>query len=210
MLRFVKQVSRNHIKPERVRALLASARTTVGLRDGLEERRLELQLLFGRWKLLRRQMRELQARIEALVAVCPEAYVLTTVPEVGPLCAATIVAELGTPDSYEHPAQILKLAGMNLVGRDSGLSVHGRRWQSKRGRPMLRRQLFLLAGRWCSRRGLLRQHYLAMLERNGNCRTKAVSAVARKIVPVLFEVMRTGRPFDVELYQRNRRRGVAA
>jgi transposase len=210
VLRLVKQVSRNHIKPAKVRDLLASARATVGLRDGLEERRLELQFLFARWKLLRRQMRELEARIEALVAVCPEAYVLTTVPEVGPLCAATIVAELGTPDSYEHPAQILKLAGMNLVGRDSGLAVHGRRWQSKRGRPMLRRQLFLLAGRWCTPRGLLRDHYLAMCERNGNCRTKAVSAIARKIVPVLFEVMRTGRPFDIERYQNNRRRGRAA
>jgi transposase len=210
VLRFVKKVSRNHIKPPKVHALLASARDTVGLQDGLEERRLELQFLFDRWRLLRQQMRELEAKIEALVEVCPEAYVLTTVPEVSTICAATIVAELGTPDTFEHPAQILKLAGMNLVGRDSGLSVHGRRWQSKRGRPMLRRQLFLLAGRWCKQRGLLREHYVAMCERNGNCRTKAVSAVARKIVPVLFEVMRTGQPFDVDKYQRNRRRAVAA
>jgi transposase len=210
VLRFVKKVSRNHIKPAKVHALLASARDTVGLQDGLEERRLELQFLFDRWRLLRQQMRDLEAKTEALVEVCPEAYVLTTVPEVSTICAATIVAELGTPDTFEHPAQILKLAGMNLVGRDSGLSVHGRRWQSKRGRPMLRRQLFLLAGRWCKQRGLLRDHYVAMCERNGNCRTKAVSAVARKIVPVLFEVMRTGQPFDVEKYQRNRHCGIAA
>jgi len=210
VLQFVKKVSRNHIPPAKVHALLTSARNTVGLKDGLEERRLELRFLFDRWTLLREQMRELEAKIEALVEVCPEAYVLTTVPEVSVICAATIVAELGTPDTYEHPAQIIKLAGMNLVGRESGLSVNGRRWQSKRGRPMLRRQLFLLAGRWCKARGgLLREHYVAMCERNGNCRTKAVSAVARKIVPVLFEVMRPGQPFDVEKYLRNRRRKIA-
>jgi transposase len=208
--RYARKVSRNHFQAPKVRALLASARNSVGLTNALEERRLEIQNLLERWKLLRRQMRELEARIAALVEVCPEAYALTTVPEVSTICAATIVAELGTPDTYEHAAQIIKLAGMNLVGRDSGLAVNGRRWQSKRGRPMLRRQLFLLAGRWCTPRGLLRDHYLALCKRNGNCRTKAVAAVARKIVPVLFEIMRSGRPFDVEQYLRNRNRGGQA
>ena len=202
--RFVKTVSRNHIKAEKVQALIASARNSVGLTDGLEERRCELQYLFARWRLLREQMREIESKIEALVEVCPEALALTTIPEVSTICAATIVAELGTPETYEHPAQIIKLAGMNLVGHDSGLSTRGRRWQSKRGRPMLRRQLFLLAGRWSTPRGLLRDYYLAMCARNGSCRTKAVAAVARKIVPVLFEIMRNGQPFDVQQYRRNR------
>lgn len=84
---------------------------------------------------------------------------------------------------------MLKLAGMNLVGRDSGVSVTGRRWQSKRGRPMLRRQLYLLAGWWSSSRGLLREEYPAMVQRNGQLKTKAVCAMARKLEPVLFEVM---------------------
>jgi transposase len=37
VLQFVKKVSRNHIAPAKVHALLASARNTVGLKDGLEE-----------------------------------------------------------------------------------------------------------------------------------------------------------------------------
>lgn len=210
VLRLVKKVSRNHIKPTKVRALLASARETVGLVDGADQRRHEMKDLFARWRLVRRQLEELDTQIAALVELCPEAERLMTVPEIGTLCAATIVAELGTPDSYEHPAQVLKLAGMNLVGRDSGLSVSGRRWQSKRGRPMLRRQLFLLAGRWSSSRGLMRSEYVALKERNGNCKTKAVAAIARKIVPVLFHVMKSGEGFDYERYYRNRRRNDAA
>jgi transposase len=210
VLRLVKKVSRNHIKPAKVRALLASARETVGLMDGADQRRHEMKDLFARWRLLRAQLDELDVQITALVELCPEAERLMTVPEVGTLCAATIVAELGTSDTYEHPAQVLKLAGMNLVGRDSGLSVSGRRWQSKRGRPMLRRQLFLLAGRWCSPRGLMRNEYVALKGRNGNCKTKAVAAIARKIVPVLFHVMKSGAGFDYERYYRNRRRKDAA
>jgi len=210
VMQFVKKVSRNHIKPATVQKLLDSARNTVGLRDAIDERRAELLNILARWRLLRQQMRELEKQIAKYVEVCPETLALTTVPEIGTVCAATIVAELGTPDTYEHHAQILKLAGMNLVGRDSGLPVGGRRWQSKRGRPMLRRQLFLLAGRWSSPRGLLRDYYIAMRARNGNSKNKAVAAVARKIVPVLFEVMRTGQPFDVERYRGNRRRADAA
>jgi hypothetical protein len=75
---------------------------------------------------------------------------------------------------------------------------------------MLRRQLFLLAGRWCSPRGLMRIEYVAIKERNGNCKTKAVAAIARKIVPVLFHVMKSGEGVDYERYYRNRRRKDAA
>ena len=140
-------------------------------------------------------------RIDALAAL------FLVVVNLGGLTAS--LYGLGYGRHEEAPARVLPffpafLAGMNLVGRDSGLSVNGRRWQSKRGRPMLRRQLFLLAGRWCTPRGLLRDDYLALCKRNGNCRTKAVCAVARKIVPILFEIMRSGRPFDVEKYRRNR------
>lgn len=207
---FIKKTSRGQIRPEKIRAIIQSAHDTVALKDGRDLRRMEIRNLLERWRLVRKQMAELDMRIAALVERCPEAKVLTTVPEVSTLSAAVIVSELGTPQSYEHPRQVLKLAGMNLVGSTSGTSVYGRRWQSKRGRPMLRRELFLIAGRWCSRRGLYHDDYRRMLERNGMRRTKAVAALARKLVPVLFRVMKSGEPFDLERFLENRhRRGEA-
>ena len=97
---------------------------------------------------------------------------------------------------------------MNLASRSSGQS-EGRRWQSKRGRPMLRRQLFLLAGRWCLTRGLYRQDYLALKARNGDRGTKTVCTLARKLVPMLLRVMQSGEPFDRERWLANRRRPAA-
>jgi transposase len=131
------------------------------------------------------------------------------VPEVSAVCAATLVAELGTPQDYAHYRQVLKLAGMNLASRSSGQTV-GRKWQSKRGRPALRRQLFLLAGRWCLPRGLYRADYLALKARNGGLGTKAVCTLARKLVPLLLRVMQTGEPFDPARWQANRRRPEVA
>lgn len=208
----IKTVSRNHVDADRVRELMQATKATIGLPDAPDERRTEIEFLLSRWRLTREQIAELDKRIAALVEICPEAKALTTVPEVSAVCAATIVSELGTPSDYEHYRQVLKLAGMNLVSKSSGLrgpSVTPK-WQSKRGRPMLRRQLFLLAGRWCQARGLYHEDYQAMRARNGGLRTQAVCSLARKLVPMLLAVMKTQRPFDLDLWLANRRQREAA
>ena len=94
---------------------------------------------------------------------------------------------------------------MNLARRESGTSVRGRLRQTKRGRPLLRRQLFLLAGRWCQKKGLYRDYYEAVLKR-GKSKASAVCAVARKLVPMLLRVMQTAEPFDLARWRANRRR----
>jgi transposase len=205
--RHIRAASRGHVSKERVRTLVESARETVALTQATPERRLEITQLLARWALVREQLAIVEARIEALVDRCPEAKVLLSVPEVSAASAATIVAELGTPADFQHPRQVLKLAGMNLTGRQSGQS-EGRRRQSKRGRPMLRRQLFLLAGRWCQPRGLYRPEYEAMRAR-GVPGTKAVCSLARRLVPLLLRLMQTGEPFDEARWRGNRRQVAA-
>ena len=205
--RHIRAASRGHVSKERVRTLVVSARETVALTQATPERRLEITQLLARWALVREQLGIVEARIAALVAQCPEAKVLLSVPEVSAACAATIVAELGTPADFQHPRQVLKLAGMNLTGRQSG-QTEGRRRQSKRGRPMLRRQLFLLAGRWCQRRGLYRPEYEAMRAR-GMPGTKAVCSLARRLVPLLLRLMQTGELFDEGRWRGNRRQVAA-
>lgn len=49
--------------------------------DAAPERRLEIQNLLARWALVRTQLVILKRRIETLVARCPEAKILNTVPE---------------------------------------------------------------------------------------------------------------------------------
>jgi transposase len=199
-----KDASRNHVKAEAVNQLLASAKTTLALRTGVDERRLEMFQIMARLDMIERQLETVAHKLDEVVAGCPAARALTTVPEVGTVCAATIVSELGNPHDFESPRQVLKLAGMNLVERSSGM-LRGRRFQSKRGRSLLRRQLFLLAGRWVREdRGFARPFYEAYVERNGGLRIKAVCAVARKLVPMLLAIMHSGEDFDIARWQRAR------
>ena len=191
-----KRISRSHFTREQVDALITSAHESIAVRIGAEARRGEIARLLARWALVREHMDEIDARLAVLIEAYPGAKALTTVPGVGVVCAATLVAELGTPESHVAPRQVLKLAGMNLAGRESGTSGRGRIKATKRGRPLLRRQLFLLAARWCSRRGLYREQYLAMCERNGGRKISAMCAIARKLVPMLLRIVQTAEPFD--------------
>ena len=196
-------VSRNHIKRDRVKEIHETAKATIGLATGLDARRQEITRVLARWRLLDTQVAEVEAELAELVEQHPGAKALTTVPCVSVVCAATLVAELGTPETYESPRQVIKLAGMNLVKKHkTGISADGRPKQTKRGRPLLRRQLFLLAGRWCQQRGLYRAQYEAMVARNSGARISAMCAIARKLVPMLLHVMQTGEAFDEALWRR--------
>jgi transposase len=198
--------SRGHYSAEKIDALRADAAASVGLTSAADARRQEIRDVHDRWELLRKQMTSADERIAEAVASYPPAAALTTIPELGPVGAATILAELGALEDYVHPRQVLKLAGMNLVGSSSAMR-EGRRRQSKRGRPLLRKQLFLLAARWCKTRGLFRAPFERMVARNGGSKIKAIAALARKLAPVVLEIARTGQPFDLERWQRERRRG---
>lgn len=200
----IDKVSRGHYGAEKVKALRTAAVGSVGLTSAADARRREIWDLMDRWELLRTQMKAVEARIAVVVEEYPPARALTSIPELGPVGAATILSEMGALDDYVHPRQVLKLAGMNLVGSSSG-GREGRRRQSKRGRPLLRKQLFLLATRWCKQRGLFRPFYEQMIARNGGSKTKALAALARKLVPLILEVAQSQRDFDLDRWDRERR-----
>ncbi len=57
-------------------------------------------------------------------------------------------------------------------------------------------------------RGLFREPFERMVARNGGSKIKAIAALARKLAPVVLEIARTGRPFDLARWERERRLGL--
>lgn len=60
------------------------------------------------------------------------------------------------------------------------------------------------------RGGLYRGYYEALLARNGGCKTKAVCAVARKLVPLLLALAQRRDTFDRERWLAGRHQGAVA
>jgi len=62
---------------------------------------------------------------------------LLSVPGIGVVTAAGILKETGDLSRFEHPSQIIKLAGFNLKGSTSGKKESSETKITKRGRSRL-------------------------------------------------------------------------
>lgn len=193
-LRVLKQASRNHLGTARYAALKDAAERTLGLPCAQGALAAEVPLIIERILLCQVQLATLKARMIETMAPLPEAAALLTVPWVAPVTAATFLGCVGDPRAYASSGQILKLAGLSLVERSSGIT-QGRRRLSKRGKPVLRRAAFLLALRGVHKDGMYRAEFERLLRNNGGVKMAALAAISRKALKLLFTVAREQRAY---------------
>ena len=128
----------------------------------------------------------------------PEASALLSIPKLGAVTAAVFLGSIGDPAAYESSRQALRIAGMSLVVKESGLT-QGKPRLSKRGRPEPRRQAYMFAIRSVSRDGIFKREYERALEANPKTpKKKLLVAIARKSVRLMFSVARNRRSFTQE------------
>jgi len=197
VLHVLRKASRGHLGDETYAELREAAARTLALPGARGALKDEVPLLVQRIELLVRQRRTLdEAMVETLERV-PAARSVLSVPEVAPVTAAVFLGSIGDPKAYENERQVLKVAGLGLVEASSGTMKSNVRI-SKRGRPALRRHLYMLALRSVQTGGIYREAYEALLERNGGRKIPAVVAISRKLVGLLYSVARDGRLWTPE------------
>lgn len=98
--------------------------------------RLELQMLLEQYESYCRQMDQLMIEIQKLVMGIPGAKEMLSIPLVGWVTVAGFLSEVGPLSAYDHPQQIIRLAGLNLKENSSG-KHKGQSCIAKRGRPRL-------------------------------------------------------------------------
>lgn len=120
---------------------------------------------------------------------------LRTIPGVGALGAALLVS-LFSRVPFANADAVVAFSGLDPRPNDSGART-GRRHLSKRGSPVLRRQLYLCAFS-AGRSRQLRDLYTA-IKAKGLKPTQALIILARKLLRVAWAVWNSGRPFDPAL-----------
>jgi transposase len=135
--------------------------------------------------LLDRRIAKVEARMADLVKADPELAEidrrLQTVPGVGPIVAATLIAELPELGRLDR-RKIAALAGLAPIARDSGKRA-GRRIIGG-GRPIVRTMLFIAALHG-SRHDAGLKAFRHRLESAGKPVKAAITATARKLLTVL-------------------------
>ena len=194
VLAVLKKASRNHLGADTYDRLMRAAEATLGLALAQGAPARELPLLVAQIRMFEAHLRQVEAEMVAVLRQLPEAKYLLTIPGVAEVTAATFLGCVGDVRVYESSKQILRLAGLSLVEASSG-ARKGRERISKRGRPVLRRYAYLLALRCVRKSGFFRTEFEAMVERNGGVKIKALAALSRDVLRILYTVARERRNF---------------
>jgi transposase len=174
---------------EKYRQLVDEARTTLALPMAQGVLRQELPLLVEQLQLYQRQIAYVEAQMKRILLVLPEWKALRSIAGVAPVTAAVFLGAIGDPQAYSSSREVLRVAGLGLIERSSG-QKQGAVRLGKRGRPMLRQMAYMLAVRSIRRGTPMRARYEALIERNGGKARKALVALMRHLVKLMYAVAR--------------------
>jgi transposase len=151
-------------------------------------------------------LKELSRRIQALkkaifqvIADTPElkeqSKLLVTIPGIGKLTAARLLAEMGDITCFEDAPQLAAYAGLNPKGFRSGSSVHKKTRISKEGRALLRHILYMPAI-VARKNNPIIHAFCDRLAQHGLPKMAIVAAAMRKLLHLVFGILKHKQPFD--------------
>lgn len=194
--RRLREWSIGHFDAAQCRAIHEAARTSVGVRHGLDAAALQMRQMLGSLDLVESQLAEVESVQATFLAQVPYAAHLLTIPEVSTATVATVLGEAGDLRQYATAEALIKLAGLNLYSISSG-TFQGRTRISKRGRPLLRRIIFLAALRMSKEGRPLAEFHGRLGERLA--KPQVAVAGARKLLRLMFALARDGVDFRAEM-----------
>ena len=189
----LERASRKRLGRAQAEALQQAAVDSLGLTALGTVAGVEVRALLAQLALLEEQLATVDAAIGAVMATVEQH--LTSIPGVGPVLAATILAEIGDIGRFERLEAVVAYAGLDPSVFESG-QFQGRRGHiSKRGSPYLRRALFLAAHSAHLHNADLRA-YLARKLAEGKPYRSALIAVAHKLLARCYVVLKERRPYQ--------------
>lgn len=188
-----------------LRALVRERRALVEERTRLKNRSGEgttLAALRRSWKAqekaLDAQIKALEEEIERLVdkddQLRGDVALLCTIPGVGLLTAATVLAELGDLRRFATARQLAAFAGLSPRRYESGTSVRGRTRMCKKGSPAARVALYMAALSASRGQGAYTGFY-ERLVRAGKMPKAALGAVMRKLLALMRALLVRGEEY---------------
>ena len=138
--------SRGHVDADRSARIYQAAKETVGIREGLDAARLEMKQSLEALAQVEGRMREVETVQSQALEHVPYTDLLLSIPGLGRVTVATVLGETGDLRAFRNAEAVIKFSGYNLYTMSSGIQ-RGNTRITKRGRPLLRRLLFLAACR---------------------------------------------------------------
>ena len=193
LFEIIKDKSHNKLTMKKAISIREAAADTFGIKIAQDAFSFQLKQLIDRMNFLDKQ-------IEALDCQILEYYekfdcYLHTIPGIGMIAAAAILAEIGDINRFKSSSALVAFAGIDPTVRQSGEFSSTHNHMSKRGSPYLRHAIFL-AATTCSFHNSPLNAYYKKKRDQGKHHLTATGAVARKLTTVIYAVLRDGKPYE--------------
>ena len=193
LFEIIKDKSHNRLTRAKAISIKDAAADTFGIKIAQDAFSFQLKQLIDRMNFLDKQ-------IEALDCQILEYYekfdcYLHTIPGIGMIAAATILAEIGDINRFKSSSALVAFAGIDPTVRQSGEFSSTHNHMSKRGSPYLRHAIFLAATTCSFHISPLNAYYKKKRDQ-GKHHLTATGAVARKLTTVIYAVLRDSKPYE--------------
>ena len=193
LFEIIKDKSHNRLTKAKAISIKEAAADTFGIKIAQDAFSFQLKQLIDRMNFLDKQ-------IEALDCQILEYYekfdcYLHTIPGIGMIATATILAEIGDIHRFKSSSALVAFAGIDPTVRQSGEFNSTHNHMSKRGSPYLRHAIFL-AATTCSFHNSPLNAYYKKKRDQGKHHLTATGAVARKLTTVIYAVLRDSKPYE--------------
>lgn len=168
------------------------------LQSGLKDKSL-LRKIKKHIKFLEEQRKEIEEEVASLCTQDDQLnsaiQLITSIPGIGFATAAKVLAEVPRLQDFDTAAQLVAYSGLAPVQTQSGTSVHHKGKLSKQGNKHLRTALYMptLAA---MRHNPIIKRLTDRLKNAGKHPMSAVAAGMRKLLTLIFGVLKSGLRFD--------------
>ncbi|MDL1872948.1 IS110 family transposase [Deltaproteobacteria bacterium PRO3] len=150
-------------------------------------------------QVLKEEIRKTRKKIEDLFKDHPDIRndrdLLATIPGIGDLTASKLLAEIPNLKRYESVKQLVAFAGLNPRQYMSGSAVYKKAHISKTGSSRVRKMLFMPA-LVAKTKGEGFKAFEKQLLKNGKAKMVVVGAIMRKLLHIIYGVLKNNKPFD--------------
>ena len=193
LFEIIKDKSHNRLTRAKAISIKDAAADTFGIKIAQDAFSFQLKQLIDRMNFLDKQIEALDIEIMKYYEQF-DCY-LHTIPGIGIIGAATILAEIGDISRFKNSSALVAFAGIDPTVRQSGEFNSTHNHMSKRGSPYLRHAIFL-AATTCSFHNSPLNAYYKKKRDQGKHHLTATGAVARKLTTIIYAVLRDSKPYE--------------
>ena len=153
----------------------------------------------NRIDMLNKQEKEIRGEVTALIAQDEEMkkiiVIICSLPGVGLLTAAIVLAETSGFDLIRNRRQLASYAGFDVKEKQSGTSIKGKPRISKRGNKYLRKAMHLPALAAIRHNERFKAIFVRLVSKHG-IKMKAAVAIQRRLLEMTYTLYKTNKLFD--------------